>query len=87
MSNHLIRSNNRTFFCEPTTGRNIGGTRYGNHVIQHFNLLEYISHHGRYLPREIDIIDIGYWYTLHDAPMAGTFYEPPVWHTREAVAA
>jgi hypothetical protein len=86
--NILIKSNNRTFFCNPETGVNIGGTRYGTHVIARFDLEEFKAAHGNALPAEIDIIDVGYWYHLPtDGPMHWPLYEPPVWHTREAAAA
>lgn len=87
MRNILIKSNAKVFFAHPETGVNIGRTRYGSHVIQWFDLVEYIAYHGTYPPPEIDIIDIGYWYIPHDSPQAEPIYEPPVWHTREAQAA
>jgi hypothetical protein len=87
MRNILVKSTTKTFFCHPTTGENIGRTRYGSHVILKFDLAEFIEAHGFPLPAEIDIIKLGYWYTPHDSPFDEPLYEPPVWHTREQEAA
>ncbi|WP_281025812.1 hypothetical protein [Rhizobium sp. BK376] len=36
------------------------------------------------MPRQVDIIDIGYWFYAYDDPDKVERYEPPLWHQREA---
>ncbi|MBY5849809.1 hypothetical protein HFN51_04455 [Rhizobium leguminosarum] len=87
MRNIIVKSTTKTFFCHPHTGENIGRARYGNHVIERFDLPEFIEAHGFPLPETIDIIDLGYWYVPFDNPLSAPLYEPPVWHTRDQEAA
>jgi hypothetical protein len=87
MRNIIITSNAKKFFCHPDSGRNIGYERYGSQVILGFDIEEFVEAHGKPLPPEIDIIDIGYWWRPFADPLGELQYEPPVWHTREEAAA